>query len=103
MKNTFFMNKKINVFILLLKDEIQTKFGRSISYAIDCEELSNLIKSQTNRQVSSSTLKRLFGIIKSSFNLSKYTLDTLSIFLQFDDWKEFLNNFDKEKQRFSTQ
>jgi len=95
------MNKEINIFVSLLKNEIQSKFGRSISYANDCEELSELIKNQTNRQVSSSTLKRLFGIIKSSFDVSLYTLDTLSIFLEFKNWQAFLNNFEKEKNRFS--
>jgi hypothetical protein len=103
MTKYFLMNKETKAFVSILKDEIQSKFGRSISYANDCEELSELIKSQTNRQVSSSTLKRFFGIIKTSFNLSKYTLDTLSIFLEFDDWQEFLNNFEKEKHRFSQQ
>ncbi len=97
----FLMNKEINVSIRLLKDKIQNKFGRSIFYAHDCEELSELIKVQTRRQVSSSTLKRFFGIIKSPFNLSIYTLDTLSIFLQFENWQEFLNNFEKQKQKSS--
>lgn len=95
------MNKEINVFVGILKDEIQSKFGRNVSYANDCEELSELIRHQTNRQVSSSTLKRLYGVIKSSFDVSLYTLDTLSIFLEFKNWQAFLNNFEKEKQRFS--
>jgi len=95
------MNKEINVSIRLLKDEIQSKFGRSICYAHDCEELSELIKDQFRRQVSCSTLKRFFGIIKSPFNLSIYTLDTLSIFLQFENWQEFLNDFEKQKLKSS--
>jgi hypothetical protein len=67
------MNKEINVFVQLMKDEIQTKFGRSIFYANDCQELSELIKHQTKRTISPSTLKRFFGIIKAPFAPSIYT------------------------------
>lgn len=87
----------------LLKDEIQTKFGREVSYAKDCQELAELIKEQTKRPLSSSTLKRFFRIIKSPFTPSRYTLDTLSIFLGFNDWLEFVNHFESEKHQFSAQ
>mgnify|MGYP003835667925 CR=1 FL=1 len=87
----------------LLKKEIQTKFGRSISYAKDCEELAKMIKEETKRPVSPSTLKRFFGIIKSPFTPSLFTFDTLSIFLKFNGWQEFINHFEEEKHEFSTQ
>ncbi len=97
------MNKGIDILIQLLKDEIQSKFGQRISYATDCQVLSEQIQNSTKRQVSASTLKRLFGIIKSTCDPSKYTLDTLSIYLQFENWQEFINNFEKEKHLFSQQ
>ncbi|MGD9930970.1 MAG: hypothetical protein AB7U05_13210 [Mangrovibacterium sp.] len=30
-----------------------------------------------------------------------YTVDTLSIFLEFKDWQEFINHFEKERHRYS--
>jgi len=95
------MNKEIDGLIGLLKDEIQNKFGKRISYATDCQVLSEQIQNATQRQLSVSTLKRVFGIIKSTFDPSKYTLDTLAIYLQFNNWDEFVHNFEKEKRRIS--
>jgi len=97
------MNTDIIVLTDLLKDEIQNKFGQKILYAADCQVLSEQIYNSTQRQVSVSTLKRFFGIIKSTFDPSKYTLDTLAIYLQFDSWKEFINSFEKTKHQFSQQ
>lgn len=95
------MNKGIDTLIQLLKNEIQNKFGGVISYAADCQVLSEEIENSTKRQVSISTLKRFFGIIQSPFNPSKYTLDTLSIYVNFDNWQEFINHFENEKQLIS--
>lgn len=95
------MNKGIDTLIQFLKNEIQNKFGGVISYAADCQVLSEEIENSTKRQVSISTLKRFFGIIQSPFNPSKYTLDTLSIYVNFDNWQEFANHFENEKQFIS--
>lgn len=84
------------VLIDLLKDEIQNKLGGKILYAADCHALSVQIQNSTARLVSVSTLKRFFGIINSTFAPSKYTLDTLAIYLQFNNWQEFVSNFAKE-------
>jgi len=95
------MNKEIDILTRLLKDEIQSKFGKCVSYASDCQFLSEQIQNSTQRQISVSTLKRLFGIIKSNFDPSKYTLDTLAIYLQYSDWHDFIDNFEKEKSLFA--
>lgn len=95
------MNKEISTLIQLLKIEIQKKFGNPISYAANCEVLSEQIQNVTKRTVSISTLKRFFGIIKSPFSPSKYTLDTLAIYVDFDNWQEFANHFENEKQFIS--
>lgn len=95
------MNTDLVVMIQLLKDEIQNKFGKRIICAAECQILSGQIQISTNRQLSVSTLKRFFGIIHSTFAPSKYTLDTLSIYLHFDNWQEFINNFEKEKRELT--
>ena len=97
------MDADIIVFIQLLKDEIQNKFGEKISYASTCQVLSEQIGHSTQRRVSVSTLKRFFGVINSPFAPSKYTLDTLANYLQFDNWQEFINSFEKAKHQFSQQ
>ena len=86
---TLFMNQEIDNCIKLLKAEIQTRFGRKILYAKDCRELAELIRYKTQRHISISTIKRFFGIIKNSFSASKYTLDTFSIFLEYEYWHQF--------------
>lgn len=91
------MNKEIDTLIQLLKNEIQRKIGNVVSYSTDCQVLSEQIQNTTKRQISVSTLKRFFGIIKSPFTPSKYTLDTLVIFLGFDNWQVFAEHFGNEK------
>ncbi|TAJ14178.1 hypothetical protein DMA11_06570 [Marinilabiliaceae bacterium JC017] len=88
-------------FIIYAQEEIQKKFGKKVAYAKDCSVLSEEIAAVTNRHVSITTLKRFFGIIKSPFNPSKFTLDTLAIYLEFNNWQEFINNFEQEKHVFS--
>ncbi|TLX72795.1 hypothetical protein E9993_16775 [Labilibacter sediminis] len=91
----------IGKFVTCIIEEIQKKFGKEISYAKDCLVLSEEISTYTNRQVSVTTLKRFFGIVESQFNPSKFTLDTLSMYLDFNNWQDFINSFEKEKHTFS--
>ncbi len=81
----------------LLKKDIQNKIGKEILYGKDCVHLCNLIYRDTRRQISSSTIKRFFGLIKSRFSPSKYTLETLVLFLGFKDWNDYLNCYDESK------
>lgn len=75
----------------LLRNNIQDKFGKKVLYGKDCVQLSKKINLETHRQISHSTIKRFFEIIKSDFNPSKYTLETFVIFLGFNDWNEYLD------------
>ena len=82
---------------ILLKQEIQNKIGQKILFGKDCVQLSKQIGAETHRQISSSTIKRFFGIIKSAFNPSKYTLETFVVFLGYPDWKTYLKAYDESK------
>lgn len=84
------MDKVLNANIQLLKEEVQAKFGRNILYTTDCQDLSRQIQDLLKRRLSTSTLKRLFGIVPYSFSPSKFTLDTLSIYIQYEDWTDFV-------------
>jgi len=94
-------SEEINTFISYLKEEIQRKFGREITYAKDCQILSEQIRLATKRQLSESTLKRFFGVVESPFSPSNFTLDTLAVYLGFANWQDFMNSFETEKHTFS--
>jgi len=94
-------SEEIKTFISYLKEEIQLKFGCEVAYAKDCQILSGQIQKATKRQLSESTLKRFFGIVESPFSPSKFTLDTLSVYLGFANWQDFMNSFEKEQHAFS--
>lgn len=79
-----------------LKVTVEKEIGYKIKYAKDCDSLSEYIFEKTNYKVSSSTLKRFWQIIKSKYNPSKYTLNTLSILVGYSSWGGFC---DKKKQR----
>lgn len=72
-----------------LKSKVEELIGYQVSYAKNCDSLSEFIFERTNKKISSSTLKRFWGIIKHKFKPSKYTLDTLSSLLACEDWKHF--------------
>ncbi len=78
----------------LLHNHVLNKTGKDRFYGKDCVELSKQLAKQKRRQVSSTTLKRFFGLVKSEFKPSKYTLDSLSEFVGFKDWNDFLNSYD---------
>lgn len=99
----FIMNNKSNFLFQLLKEEIQNKFGKKIMYDSDCRALLKQMYTTTHCSLSVSTLKRFFGIVKSLSSPSKYTLDTLAQFLQFTDWHDFINRFEKEKHPYAQQ
>lgn len=81
----------------LLANTIQSKINKAKLYGSDCNLLSQRIYDETHKQVSISTLKRFFGLIKGNHKPSKYTLDTLSEFVGFDDWNDFRSCYDDLK------
>lgn len=80
-----------------LKRTVEKNVGYQIKYAKNCDSLSEYIFEKTNAKVSSSTLKRFWQIIKSKYNPSKYTLNTLSILVGSTSWEHFCKN-KKQKQ-----
>lgn len=72
-----------------LKIEVADRFGRSITSAADCIDLSDSILEKTGFYISPNTLRRFFGIIKNNFNPSASTLRILSIYCGYRDYSEF--------------
>ena len=84
--------KNNSVLIQFIKDEVRKKFGMDVLYAADCQILSEEIQIKTKRQLSVSTLKRFFGIVRSPYAPSKFTLDTLILYLDLENGHESLNH-----------
>ena len=70
-----------------LKELVEQRFEKEI-IARNCSELSEHILEYTNRSVGAHTLKRFFGFVKSNANPSAYTLDTIAIYLGFENFKD---------------
>jgi len=75
-----------------IKQAVEAVFGQKINYAKDCDSLSVRVFEKTNRQLSASTLKRFWGIIRSRFNPSGFTLDTLALFVGYAGWDHFASH-----------
>lgn len=91
------MIDEINNIRSIVKKEILKKYGLGVAYAKDCQILSDSIQEKTSRQLSHSTLKRFFGIVNSPFKPSKYTLDTIAVYLDFNNWNEFMAELERNK------
>ena len=73
---------------------IENTYGQPITRAKDCDLLAEDIERVTGRPISSATLRRLFGLLKSKSKLSPYNQETLQRYVdgisdledQFNDW-----------------
>ena len=77
----------------LLREDIQNKIGEKVLYGKDCELLAAKLNEKLKRKISSSTIKRFFGIVQSKFKPSLYTLDTFCMFLGYNDWNEYVETY----------
>ena len=77
-----------------IKEKIEKEFGKgSIKYAKDCDILANAIATKCNCKVSSSTLKRLFGINKSGTRSPRaYTLDVIANYIGYHTWEDMIRD-----------
>ncbi|MFC6268042.1 hypothetical protein [Frigoriflavimonas asaccharolytica] len=90
------MNKNQEILSHLQK-KIEKHFGKSVSTATDCEELSNIIKKNLNENISAQTLRRFFALVKSNSGLGKYNLNLLCKFCGFADLESFTNAYSEEE------
>lgn len=74
----------------LLKKEIEGIFGKKIAASGDCIFLSNEILFKTHQAISSNTLRRLFGLVKTDFHPSSTTLHILVKYCGFSSLQELV-------------
>lgn len=95
--------KRHPIDIDLLRHKVGLTFGKEIKHHPDFEMLQFDIMEKTNRNISSSTLKRFFGYLKSSSKPSLYTLNTLTTYIGCKNWYHFVTNFNKSDDVASTE
>lgn len=78
--------------ITQLLEKVKKQFGFPIVHAKDCENVAYVISQKTGEQVSGSTIKRLFGFIKTTSTPNKYTLNLLAKYVGFENFQEFQGN-----------
>ena len=84
------MNREISV-VNQLRKNIEKQFGKDIQTATDCDNLVSLITRDCKTNISSQTLRRFFGLIKTTSGSSHFTLDLLSQFCGYSNFKDFRN------------
>lgn len=96
------MAKKNIPELAYLLTEVEKKYGRRIATTTDFESLSVVIEHQINELISSSTLKRLWGYVSLNPTPRLATLDLLSRFVGYKDFKDFCNGLKESKAFTST-
>ena len=86
------MNREIGILVHLQKN-VEKQFGKQISSSTDCDQLARLLTRDFNSNLSPQTLRRFFGLIKSDSKASHFTLDILSKFCGFQDFKSFSKSY----------
>ena len=94
--------KKDRPELAYLLTEVENKYGRRIATTTDFESLSFVIEHQTGEQISSSTLKRLWGYVSLNPTPRIATLDILSKFIGYKNFKAFCEGLKESKNYVST-
>ncbi len=81
-----------------LRLRIETSIKRKIQTPADFDFLRGIIWDRTHEQISTSTLKRLWGYIDGVDTARNSTLNVLSKALNYNDWDDFTNKLKFENQ-----
>ncbi|QNS41241.1 hypothetical protein H0S70_13070 [Chryseobacterium manosquense] len=84
------MNREING-LNQLRKIIAKQFGKDIKTATDCDNLVSVIIRDCKTNISSQTLRRFFGLIKTTSEPSNFTLDLLCQFCGYSNFEAFIN------------
>lgn len=84
-------------YIHFLNQEVEKKLGRKVLTSSDCYDLSTEIDLKLKVRVSFNTLRRCFGLIKSDYKPSMFTLNSLSCFCGYSSFDDFVNSKKEHK------
>lgn len=85
-----------------LRDQVAARFGGRIETTTDYDSLSYAIEARTRQQVSSSTLKRLWGYVKLHPRPRTATLDILAQYAGRKDFRELCSELAETSAFIST-
>ena len=74
-----------------LKSLVEKKFNRILSTTTDFEEFSIELKRKVSKEISSSTLKRIWGYVNDSHKTRKFTLDILANYIGHDNFDSYVS------------
>lgn len=86
-----------------LKQLIENRYGKSISFSNECEELSMHIKKTINAIISPQTLRRVLGFIKDDVVPSKRTMHYISLYCGFENIQKLTESFSQELKNSSAE
>ena len=95
------MGKQIPELNYLLK-EVERHYGRRLATSTDFEALSVIIERETNELLSASTLKRMWGYVTKHPVPRITTLDILSRYIGYKDFREFRSKIKASSEFEST-
>ncbi|MDB5117244.1 MAG: hypothetical protein JWQ79_2736 [Mucilaginibacter sp.] len=72
-----------------LKQNLLVKAGITNILPSECKALSDSIFKKTNKRISETTLKRVYGFAYSKFNPSLFTIDAMAQFCDYLGWTDF--------------
>ncbi|WP_419788652.1 hypothetical protein [Mucilaginibacter sp. SP1R1] len=84
------MSKFSTYYIESLKKHICLISGLSVDIPSECKWLATMIFDKTQKQISETTIKRMYGFAFSRFDPSLFTLDTLAKYCDYRGWDDFL-------------
>ncbi|WP_300666010.1 hypothetical protein [Fluviicola sp.] len=68
-----------------LRKDVSNVFGKEIRYTSDTEELSEEIYKTTSRKISSTTIKRFWGLANYKGSFGTYTLDSFKLYIELKE------------------
>lgn len=91
-------HKTMNEYTIALKDLVEKKLGFKLLTSHDFSDCQRIVFEQTRRNISVSTLKRFWNYVSVSRNYApgRYSLDTLSIYIGYRDYKDFRKTLVKD-------
>lgn len=91
------MKTYLHTYFDKLKTLVLTKAAINQIVPADCYRLALEIKDITNKSVSETTLKRVFGFASSIHQPSIYTLNALAQYCGFESWDSFYTDLEQNK------
>ena len=72
-----------------LKELIEEKYGKALHTTTDYEEFSIYLKQKMDKNLSASTLKRIYGYVKDDHKPRVCTLDVMAQYIGHKSYKDF--------------